>query len=311
LYAAAPGAVARDGDRPVFVDELLKQIRDPGRIEEAFNRTLVAVSRASNGEQIPWFSSSLVEDFSFVTAARTPAPAPGLVEAEKQPQASPPDPDAAVRLAYQSAERAGTKKSWEDFVAKYPSGRYAELARQQIAKLAPPPAPAALVDDPAIKELDKKIELDRNDAAAYYKRGQLYAQHGDFARSVKDFDEVIRRNPKDVESLNNRCWARAMIGELQLALKDCDAALEIRPRYLDALDSRGFVNLKLGQPKNAIADYDAALRINPKHPSALYGRGIAKTRTGNAAGGDGDIAAAKLIQPDIAEEFVSYGIPGP
>jgi tetratricopeptide (TPR) repeat protein len=87
--------------------------------------------------------------------------------------------------------------------------------------------------------------------------------------------------------------------------------LEIRPRYLDALDSRGFVNLKLGQPKNAIADYDAALRINPKHPSALYGRGIAKARTGNAAGGDGDIAAAKLIQPDIAEEFVSYGIPGP
>ncbi|MGZ3291244.1 MAG: tetratricopeptide repeat protein [Xanthobacteraceae bacterium] len=244
-----------------------------------------------------------------MTAARTTEPAPGPIEVEKQ--ASPPDPNAAVRLAYQSAEGAGTKKSWEDFVAKYPSGRYAELARQQIAKLAPPPAPAAPVDDPAIKELDKKIELDRNDAAAYYKRGQLYAQHGDFARSVKDFDEVIRRNPKDVESLNNRCWARAMIGELQLALKDCDAALEIRPRYLDALDSRGFVNLKLGQPKNAIADYDAALRINPKHPSALYGRGIAKTRTGNAAGGDGDIAAAKLIQPDIAEEFVSYGIPGP
>ena len=223
--------------------------------------------------------------------------------------APPPDPDATVRLAYQSAERAGTKKSWEDFVAKYPSGRYAELARQQIAKLAPPAAPAAPVDDPAIKELDKKIELNPNDAAAYYKRGQLYAQHGDFARAVKDFDEVIRLNPKDVEGLNNRCWARAMIGELQPALKDCDAALEIRPRYLDALDSRGFVNLKLGQPKNAIADYDAALRINPKHASSLYGRGIAKMRTGNAAGGNGDIAAAKLIQPDIADEFASYGIP--
>jgi hypothetical protein len=49
---------------------LLKEIRGPGRIEEAFNRTLVAVSRASQGEQIPWFSSSLVEDFSFATAAR-------------------------------------------------------------------------------------------------------------------------------------------------------------------------------------------------------------------------------------------------
>jgi Caspase domain/Tetratricopeptide repeat len=307
MYAAAPGAVARDGERPVFVNELLKEIRGPGRIEEAFNRTLVGVSRASQGEQVPWFSSSLVEDFSFVTSARvTPPPAPAPVPAVVDP---PPDPDAAARRAYQSAESVGTKKSWEDFVAKHPSGRYADLAREQIAKLAPPPTPAPPpVDDPAIKELDKKIQLNPNDAAAYYKRGQLYAQHGDFARAVKDFDEVIRLNPKDAETLNNRCWARAIIGELQPALKDCDAALEVRPRYLDALDSRGFVNLKMGQPSNAIADYDAALRINPKHASALYGRGIAKMRTGNAAGGNGDIAAAKLIQPDIADEFASYGI---
>jgi len=308
MYAAAPGAVARDGDRPVFVDELLKAIRAPGKIEEAFNRAMVAVSRATQGEQIPWFSSSLVEDFSFVTAGRTPEPAAAPVEAEKNLPVSRPDPDAAVRLAYQSAESAGTKKAWEDFVQKYPTGRYAELARQKLAALAPASSPATPVDDPAIKELDKKIALNRDDGAAYYKRGQLYAQHGDFSRAVRDFDEVIRLNPKDAEGLNNRCWARAMIGELQPALKDCDAALELRPRYLDALDSRGFVNLKLGQPKNAIADYDAALRINPKHPSALYGRGIAKIRTGNTAGGDGDVAAAKLIQPDIADEFVSYGI---
>src|SRR3954463_9667935 len=31
MYAAAPGAVARDGDRPIFVDELLKAIRLPAR----------------------------------------------------------------------------------------------------------------------------------------------------------------------------------------------------------------------------------------------------------------------------------------
>jgi hypothetical protein len=74
MYSAAPGAVARDGDRPVFVNELLKEIRGPGRIEEVFNRTLVGVSRASQGEQVPWFSSSLVEDFSFGTSAgATPA----------------------------------------------------------------------------------------------------------------------------------------------------------------------------------------------------------------------------------------------
>ena len=305
MYAAAPGAVVREGDRQVFVSELIKEIRGPGKIEEAFNRTLIGVSRESKGEQVPWFSSSLVEEFSFVTTGRPDSERP-------RPTPPPPLPDAEAdaRNAYQSAERIGTKKAYEDFLFDYPSGRYADRARDQIARLTPPPPPPPppRVDDPAITELDRKIRANPNDGAAYYKRGQLYAQHGDFGSAVKDFDEVIRLDPKDADAFNNRCWARAILGELQPAMRDCDRALEIRPRYLDALDSRGFVNLKMGQHNNAIADYDAALRINPKHASALYGRGIAKLRSGNTTGGNGDIAAAKLIQSDIADEFATYGI---
>jgi tetratricopeptide (TPR) repeat protein len=384
MYAAAPSMVVRDGDRPLFVGELLKAIRAPGKIDEVFNRTLSSVSRESRGEQAPWFSSSLVEEFSFVQSARLqPGPATEKTpEPARPPAVSPADNEANAQRDYQSAERLGTRKAWEDFIAKYPSGRYADLARDRLAKLAPPavqpkppdseanaqrdyqstervgtrkawedfiakhpsgrysdlardrlarldPAPArptpsvpavtpavpetpakpdARLDDPAIQDLDKRIQLNSNDAAAYYKRGQLYAQHGDFHRAIKDFDQTIRLNPKDAEALNNRCWARAVVGELQPALKDCNDALQIRPRYFDALDSRGFINLKLGQPSRALADYDLALQINSKHASALYGRGIAKLRVGNTAAGNNDIAAAKAIQPDIAEEFAGYGV---
>jgi hypothetical protein len=137
MYAAAPGAVVQDGNRSVFVAELLKEIRAPGRIEEAFYRLLVTVSRATKGEQVPWFSSSLVEDFSFATPARaTPGP---LVEAGKKP--APSDPEAQARTDYQSAERVGTRKAWEDFLAKHSSGRHGDLARDQIAKLAPALSP--------------------------------------------------------------------------------------------------------------------------------------------------------------------------
>jgi tetratricopeptide (TPR) repeat protein len=221
--------------------------------------------------------------------------------------APPSDRDAQARNAYQSAERIGTKKAYEDFLFDYPSGRYADRARDQIARLTPQ-SPPPRVDDPAITELDRKIRANPNDGAAYYKRGQLYAQHGDFSSAVKDFDEVIRLDPKDAEAFNNRCWARAVLGELQPAMRDCDKALEIRPRYLDAFDSRGFVNLKMGQHNNAIADYDAALRINPKHASALFGRGKAKLRNGDTAGGNADIAAAKAINRDIAQDYEDYGI---
>jgi tetratricopeptide (TPR) repeat protein len=374
MYAAAPSKVVRDREGSLFVSELLKEIRNPGKIEEVFNRTLASVSRESRGEQSPWFSSSLVDPFSFVTTTasrpqpETPRPTPKAPEPEKkaepekktdpdadarreyqaaeragtrqafqdflarypsgryaalarerieklEPAPPPPrtDPDAEVRRDYQYAERLGTRNGWEDFLAKHPSGAYSELARDRLAKLepAPPPKPDARLEDPAIQELDRRIQRNPNDAPALYKRGQLYAQHGDFGRAVKDFDQVLRMNPRDAEALNNRCWARAILGDLQPALKDCNDALQIRPRYLDALDSRGFVSLKLGQPSKAIADYDLALQINPKHASSLYGRGIAKVRSGNAPAGNSDIAAAKTLQPDIVEEFASYGISGP
>jgi tetratricopeptide (TPR) repeat protein len=68
------------------------------------------------------------------------------------------------------------------------------------------------------------------------------------------------------------------------------------------------VNLKIGLPNSAIADYNAALRINPKHASALFGRGKAKLKNGDTAGGNADLAAAKAINPEIADDFVSYGI---
>jgi uncharacterized caspase-like protein len=71
MYAAAPGKVISDGETDVspLTDELVAQIRAPGQTaEEVFNRTRLAVSRASNHEQVPWVSSSLVQDFPFAPA---------------------------------------------------------------------------------------------------------------------------------------------------------------------------------------------------------------------------------------------------
>jgi uncharacterized caspase-like protein len=71
MYAAAPGKVASDGETEVspLMDELVAQIRTPGQTaEEVFSHTRLAVSRASHHEQVPWVSSSLVQDFPFAPA---------------------------------------------------------------------------------------------------------------------------------------------------------------------------------------------------------------------------------------------------
>jgi uncharacterized caspase-like protein len=67
LSSATPGKVADDsgGQHSVLVTELLNNLKAQAGAESTFNKTRVAVSRASDGEQVPSVSSSLLEDIRF------------------------------------------------------------------------------------------------------------------------------------------------------------------------------------------------------------------------------------------------------
>jgi uncharacterized caspase-like protein len=67
LSSASPGKVADDGkgEHSVLVSELLSNLNAPGSAESVFNKTRVAIARASEGDQVPTVSSSLLEDVKF------------------------------------------------------------------------------------------------------------------------------------------------------------------------------------------------------------------------------------------------------
>jgi hypothetical protein len=292
MYSAALSSVISDngGDHSLFVQELLKEIRVPDLMaEETLNRTRVGVTRASRSEQVPWISSSLAEDFSFIPGSGG-RPASGPVIATLPP---PPPPEPPRPLAPPPP------------ITPIPPIDNTPVDNNKPNEGTPP---GSLADDPTIKSLTAKLADNPDDGNALYRRGQVYASKGAYSLAIKDFDDSIRLNPKDVEAFNNRCWARTVIGDLQAALKDCNEALRLRPNFVDALDSRGLVNLKSGQAKNAIADFDAALRINPRLTSSLYGRGLAKQRNGSISEGELDISNAKAMDPNIVKEFASYGV---
>jgi lipoprotein NlpI len=314
MYSAALSSVISDngGDHSLFVQELLKEIRVPDLMaEETLNKTRVGVTRASRQEQIPWISSSLSEDFSFVPGAGgTGAPRPGpTIATLPQPQPPAPPPLSPAPGSTPLANLPPPQPPKVEIPATPPPAP-PSAADSKPATPAQPAAPTqvALADDPTIKSLTAKIDANPDDVNALYRRGQVYASKGAYSLAIKDFDDTIRLNPKDVEALNNRCWARTVVGDLQTALRDCNEALRLRPNFVDALDSRGLVNLKAGMNKNAIADFDAALKINPRLTSSLYGRGLAKQRNGSISEGNLDIANAKAMDPNIVQEYESYGV---
>jgi tetratricopeptide (TPR) repeat protein len=301
IFAAATDKIAGDAAAPssVFITQLLEKLRPSGvSAETIFSQTRLGVARATNNEQVPWVASTMLDDFFFSSPPSLPATANADV--------SKPEPP-----------KAGAAKADRPDVSK-PEPPKAEAAKADRPKVdgAKPnnaiprdnPVVPTILEDPALKELNAKLQQNPNDGAAFYSRGIIFAKNGDYSRAVSDFDQAIRLDPNDAAAFNNRCWSRAASGDLDSALRDCNEALRLRPDFADALDSRGLVLLKLNLNSLAVADYDAALKLKPQQASSLYGRGVGKRRLGKISEANSDIAAAKAINPDIADEFVAYDV---
>ena len=138
-YATAPGRVASDGtgEHGLYTQHLLAHLTTPGLpIEILFKRVREGVERATESQQVPWESSSLKGDFSFVAAEPAAPAAPA--------QAAAPAPDAAFELAFWDSIKASSQVAdYRAYLTEYPDGRFAVLAKARIATLAPAAQPAA------------------------------------------------------------------------------------------------------------------------------------------------------------------------
>lgn len=182
-YATSPGNVANDGEgaNGLYTEQLLREIKIPdAKIEDVFKRVRLAVRRRSSGQQIPWESTSLEEDFWFIPPRELKRLAEEEAERARQAREAERVLKEALERARQEevervrreqeAERARQEEQqrlrseqlerarqvqlerayqeelglWErvagarepapleDYLRRYPSGRFSELALLQL-----------------------------------------------------------------------------------------------------------------------------------------------------------------------------------
>lgn len=127
-YATAPGRTASDGpgENGLYTEHLLRELKVPdAKIEDVFKRVRLAVRRRSQGQQIPWESTSLEEDFYFV-----PPKAPNKVSPEELER------QFEEELALWERIKTSTEPApFEEYLRTRPSGRFAELAQFRLDRL--------------------------------------------------------------------------------------------------------------------------------------------------------------------------------
>ncbi len=127
-YSAKAGSTAMDGDskNSPFTIALSKHLTTPGLdVRRAFGFVRDDVLKTTNNRQEPFVYGSLGGDDLPLVPVPVVAPA-----------APAPNPQAEARRDYELALQVGNKDALNAFVAQYPDGFYANLARIQLAKIA-------------------------------------------------------------------------------------------------------------------------------------------------------------------------------
>jgi uncharacterized caspase-like protein len=202
-YATSPGNVAADGEgrNGLYTEYLLREMQArEAKIEDVFKRVRLNVRRESEGRQIPWESTSLEEDFYFLPPAQIRKLTPEEIERQFEEELG----------IWEKIKGAKDAAPLEDYLRRFPSGRFSELAQfrldrllaqqekpVQVASVAPAPAAAgssSLAQKPAAPvsataEADRKRQEELARAEAELKKQQELAK----AEAARKQQEEIAR----------------------------------------------------------------------------------------------------------------------
>lgn len=156
----------------------------------------------------------------------------------------------------------------------------------------------------AVDSYTEAIKRDPNIADAYFRRGNIRFDQGDWQGASADFDRAISLNPNYTNAYYNRAAARYNLRDKQGALADFDAYLTRSPNDFEAYFQRGSLRRSLGDVQGTVADFDQVVRLVPEEPKAYYNRGIVRREMQDAQGALADLQKAVELfkQQGIQEE---------
>ncbi|MBI2968372.1 MAG: tetratricopeptide repeat protein [Bacteroidetes bacterium] len=144
----------------------------------------------------------------------------------------------------------------------------------------------------ALLDFNKAIELNPNDADAYYYIAETMMKKDDRQEAMKNYNKAISIKNDHIRALKNRGKLKAFMGDLNGSVADFNRAIKINPAYSDAYFNRGLTLFYLKKYKEAIDDYTKVISINGNDHEAYYQRGRAKYDSGDKDGGCADWSKA-------------------
>lgn len=340
-YATAPGQVASDGAERngAYTAELLQQLSVPGLpVEELMKRVRANLMRKTNGQQIPWESSSLVGDF----VINRPSAADAAKAANLAALATPP---AIEQEFWDSIKASADPEDFRAYLKEFPTGPHAPIARNNVRRLdiakndggrpgptasgrtgdTPASTPSASRDSKIQRSYDlwragdyeesinlatQAITAEPNTADGYLIRGTARLFRLELAPALLDFNEVLRWQPKNALALRWRAMTYRGLNLDSLAQKDLAIVEQLTNTPVEAweFEARGYARYQKSSYDAALSDFTQAIKLDPQYLVAYVFRDAARWFKDTSISVFPDIAEAIRINPKFAGAYLYRGL---
>ncbi|MCB9264345.1 MAG: tetratricopeptide repeat protein [Lewinellaceae bacterium] len=149
----------------------------------------------------------------------------------------------------------------------------------------------------AINSFQKAVEYDSELVDGWINLGQLYASIGDpLARRY--FDNAIRVAPENIYALHAKADYLSDMGELPEAIEMYRRISRVDPQYDEAYFNSGLIYLDMDSIEQARKQFDIAIETSPTHIMAYYYRGLTQEMLGNREAAMADYEQALRMAPN-------------
>ena len=162
--------------------------------------------------------------------------------------------------------------------------------------------------DRAIETYSRAIDLNPRAAHAYYNRGNVYHNKGEFGRAIVDYNKAIELKPDYAGAYYNRGVAYGEKGDTDRAIADYNKAIQLDTNCAMAYYNRGNVYIDKGDVGCAIVDYTKAIGLNPDYTEAYYNWGNAYYNKDEFDCAIVDYTKAIELNPNLREVYNNRGL---
>jgi len=111
------------------------------------------------------------------------------------------------------------------------------------------------------KIVEENDDIEEHDDFEYLKKGYKAFYDKKWDEALKAFDKAVKINPQNMEAYFYRGNVYDELGDYKKAIVNYNRAIKLNPIYIDAYLYRGFSYNNLGQLKKAMADIKKAARL--------------------------------------------------